>query len=120
VRDDNTFVILLLETVKNLVIISCWFSFFFLKASCLTLQLGIGQGKIVGERYAHNKGVRSKFPGASVGKSVTSALIGIRAGDGALKTRDLAMAPNWSEQERQDRGISCEPNSLLRFPSIGP
>jgi hypothetical protein len=80
------------------------------------LRFGIGQGKIVGERYAPSKGAHTAFPGASVGKSLTSALVGIRVGDGALKTSDLAMAPNWSDQERQDRAISCEPNFCFQIP----
>ncbi|GAQ83669.1 hypothetical protein KFL_001570080 [Klebsormidium nitens] len=68
----------------------------------------IYQGKIIAERYAESLGFFETTPllGWSMGKSLTSALVGLRIGDGALNLTDLANPRAWSPAEVAERNIT--------------
>ena len=55
------------------------------------------KGKIVGERYAPGWTQESKLVSWSMGKSITSALIGILVGEGELELDDPAPVAPWRE-----------------------
>lgn len=70
--------------------------------------VGVGQGKVVAERYAEELGIEpsTRLNSFSMAKSITSALLGMRVGDGAIRLTDLAQAPSWSPQEVALRNIT--------------
>jgi CubicO group peptidase (beta-lactamase class C family) len=65
----------------------------------------VEQGSIVAERYGHDATDVSMLPTASVGKAITSALIGLRIDDGVFRTSDLVRHPSWTEAEAEQRNI---------------
>jgi hypothetical protein len=66
------------------------------------------QGKLVAERYSAEQDVSeaTRSISWSLAKSVTSALVGIRAGDGNVSVHQLAVAPGWTAAEAASRNIT--------------
>ena len=66
------------------------------------------QGKVLAEQYSADQGVsrNTRLVGWSMSKSVTSALIGLRTGDGAMSVHNLAGAPVWNTSEASSRNIT--------------
>ena len=60
----------------------------------------VHDGRIIAERYAAGYSPLHRFPGWSMAKSVTSALVGIRAGDGAIALDAAALRPEWQDDAR--------------------
>jgi CubicO group peptidase (beta-lactamase class C family) len=56
--------------------------------------------QIIGEQYAEGFNERSKLMGWSMGKSITSALIGILVRDGKLSLVDQAPVDEWKNDDR--------------------
>ena len=57
----------------------------------------VHRGRIIAERYADGYDTRTRFPGWSMTKSVTNALVGILISDGMLALSDAALRPEWRE-----------------------
>ena len=70
--------------------------------------LGRMQGKLVAERYADAQEYQASTRSLSwsMAKSVTSALIGIRIGQGKMSIDQLATSPIWSASEVASRNIT--------------
>jgi hypothetical protein len=70
--------------------------------------LGDSQGKIVAEQYAENLGIgpSSRLISWSVAKSISTALLGLRIGDGVINLTDIAQSPTWSAKEAASRNIT--------------
>lgn len=66
------------------------------------------QGKLIAERYsdAQDYQASTRSLSWSMAKSVTSALIGIRVGQGKMSIDQLATSPIWSAAEIASRNIS--------------
>lgn len=73
------------------------------------------QGQIIAERYAAGFDRHMPLTGWSMTKSVTSALIGLRVGDGVLSLHDPAPVPEWQELDDPRRHITLD--QLLRASS---
>lgn len=73
----------------------------------------VKDGKIVGERYASGFNERTRHVSWSMGKSVTSALVGVLVGEGHFDVDDPAPIEEWEGDERRDIRIS----DLLRMSS---
>lgn len=73
----------------------------------------VTDGKIVGERYASGFNERTRHVSWSMGKSVTSALIGILVGEGHFDVDDPAPIEEWRDDDRREIRIS----DLLRMSS---
>jgi CubicO group peptidase (beta-lactamase class C family) len=70
-------------------------------------------GRIVGERYASGFNRRTRHVSWSMGKSVTSALIGVLVREGHFEVDDPAPIAEWRDDERRDIRLS----DLLRMSS---
>ncbi len=70
-----------------------------------------GQGKLVLERYAGERGISPDTPliSASTCKSIANAFLGLRVADGGIKLSDLTRGPGWSPDEVLRRGLSSPP-----------
>lgn len=75
----------------------------------------VWQGQIIAERYAPGFGRHMPLTGWSMTKSVTSALIGLRVGDGVLNLHDPAPVPEWQGADDPRRHITLD--QLLRASS---
>ena len=89
----------------------------------LTQHLGVSdtmQGKLIAEQYSEALDISAATPSISwsLAKSVTSALIGIRAGDGGLSVRQLATTPVWNASETAARNITRAPTLARILPGV--
>lgn len=75
--------------------------------------LVITDGRIVGERYASGFDERTRHVSWSMGKSVTSALVGILVGEGHFEVDDPAPIEEWRGDDRREIRIA----DLLRMSS---
>ena len=73
------------------------------------------KGKIVAERYGEGFNAQSLHYGASMSKSVTSALIGLRVKDGKLDLKKDHLLPEW--QGATDPRSNINLDHLLRMSS---
>lgn len=66
------------------------------------------QGKLIAEQYSSALDISASTPSISwsLAKSVTSALVGIRSGDGGVSVRRLATTPVWNASETASRNIT--------------
>ena len=72
-------------------------------------------GEVVAERYAEGFSARSRFPGWSMTKSVTGALVGLLVKDGKLNIHQPAAVPEWRSEEDPRSAITLD--HLLRMSS---
>ncbi|MDA8016454.1 MAG: beta-lactamase family protein [Thermoanaerobaculia bacterium] len=70
-------------------------------------------GEVVAERYAEGFTASSRFPGWSMTKSVTNALVGLLVQDGKLDVQDPAPVSEW----RNDSRSAITLDQLLRMSS---
>eukprot|EP00884_Botryococcus_braunii_P020734 jgi/Botrbrau1/7344/Bobra.247_3s0037.1 len=70
----------------------------------------VHRGKVVAEQYAEELGIGPDTPliSWSVAKSISSALLGLRVGDGAINVSDIAQSPIWSPEEAASRNITIQ------------
>ncbi|MCC5887548.1 MAG: serine hydrolase [Gammaproteobacteria bacterium] len=81
-----------------------------------TRALGIvWQGQLIAERYAPGFDRHMPLTGWSMTKSLTSALIGLRMGDGVLDLHEPAPVPEWQGRDDPRRHITLD--QLLRASS---
>jgi CubicO group peptidase (beta-lactamase class C family) len=73
----------------------------------------VHNGRLLAERYASGFDASSRFPGWSIAKSLTHALVGIVVGDGRIKLDGTVPVPEWRNDDR--RAISWD--HLLRMKS---
>ena len=68
------------------------------------------QGNLIAERYADAQEYQESTRSLSwsMAKSVTSALIGIRVGQGKMSADQVATSPIWTPTETASRNISGE------------
>jgi CubicO group peptidase (beta-lactamase class C family) len=80
------------------------------------------KGRIVGERYGPGFNQDSKLVSWSMGKSITSALIGILIGDGEFDLDDPAPVAGWQDPDDPRREITIrnllQMSSGLRFERV--
>jgi CubicO group peptidase (beta-lactamase class C family) len=76
----------------------------------------VQNGRIIAEQYADNFDAQSRFPGWSMTKSITSALIAIRVHQGELSLQDTNLLPEWREQA-DDQRAAISLDNLLRMSS---
>lgn len=70
--------------------------------------LVVHKGAIVSEQYAQGYNKNSKFPGWSMAKSITGALIGILVGQGKLKVEKPAPVAAWQNPTDKRHSIRLE------------
>lgn len=75
----------------------------------------VHEGRIVAERYAEGYSAENRFPGWSMTKSVTSALVGIMVGEGWLSLQDSAIRAEWRKPGDGRNGITLD--DLLHMSS---
>ncbi len=77
----------------------------------------MGQGKLVAERYREGLGIgaASRLVSWSLAKSISTALLGLRVADGALRVTDIAQSPVWSPEEAASRNITSACARSLRL-----
>lgn len=75
----------------------------------------VHKGKIIAEQYATGFGPHTLQYGASMSKSVTSALAGIRIHDGALSLHATGILPEWQKADDPRSKITLD--HLLRMSS---
>lgn len=75
----------------------------------------VHKGKIIAERYAPGFGPHTLQYGASMSKSVTNALAGIRVRDGALSLHATSILPEWRSADDPRSKITLD--HLLRMSS---
>ncbi len=73
----------------------------------------VHNGRLLAERYAEGFDASSRFPGWSIAKSFTHALVGVLVGDGRIKLDGAVDLSEWQGDER--RAISWD--QLLRMKS---
>ncbi|MSQ20541.1 MAG: class C beta-lactamase-related serine hydrolase [Betaproteobacteria bacterium] len=73
----------------------------------------VHNGRLLAERYAEGFDASSRFPGWSIAKSVTHALVGALVADGRVKLEGRVSLPEWQSDDR--RAISWD--QLLRMKS---
>ncbi len=59
-------------------------------------------GQIIGEQYAEGFSSKSKLMGWSMGKSITSALVGVLVREGKLNVIEFAPVPEWQNDDRKN------------------
>src|SRR5688572_7767165 len=59
-------------------------------------------GQIIGEQYAEGFSAKSKLMGWSMGKSITSALVGVLVREGKLSALDHAPVSGWEHDDRKN------------------
>ncbi|MFM9884656.1 MAG: serine hydrolase domain-containing protein, partial [Burkholderiales bacterium] len=70
-------------------------------------------GRLIAERYADGFDAASRFPGWSIAKSITHAMVGVLVAEGALKLEDSMPLPEWKNDDR--RSITWD--QMLRMTS---
>ena len=75
----------------------------------------VHQGRIIAERYAKGWDMHTQYRSWSSAKSITSALIGIMAGQGKLDVKAPAPIPEWQGADDPRRKITIE--NLLHMSS---
>lgn len=75
----------------------------------------VHKGRVIAERYAPGFGPHTLQYGASMSKSVTSALAGIRVRDGALSLHATSILPEWRRADDPRSKITLD--HLLRMSS---
>jgi len=75
----------------------------------------VHNGRIIAERYADGYSAENRFPGWSMTKSVTSALVGVMAGEGRLALQDSALRAEWRTPGDRRNGIRLD--DLLHMSS---
>lgn len=87
-----------------------------IEAPAHTRAIGIvWRGELIAERYASGFDRHMPLTGWSMTKSLTSALIGLRVGDGVLSLHDPAPVPEWQGRDDPRRHITLD--QLLRASS---
>lgn len=75
----------------------------------------VREGRVVAERYARDIGPETRLLGWSMTKSITSALVGILVGQGALHVSAPADVPSWQTADDPRHAITLD--QLLRASS---
>ena len=73
----------------------------------------VHEGRLIAERYADGFDAASRFPGWSIAKSITHAMVGVLVAEGALKLDDPLPLPEWKNDNR--RSVTWD--QMLRMTS---
>ncbi len=73
----------------------------------------VHDGRLIAERYADGFDAASRFPGWSIAKSITHAMVGVLVAEGAVKIDDPMPLPEWKSDNR--RSVTWD--QMLRMTS---
>ncbi len=73
----------------------------------------VHEGRLIAERYADGFDAAARFPGWSIAKSITHAMVGVLVAEGALKLDDPLPLPEWKNDNR--RSVTWD--QMLRMTS---